>query len=188
MRIPSERIKSFLNQKRFILHLPIHFVAFNKYYIVVPVVLVILVILFYLSPFSEVQYPQVSAIINANSSAFAESSGISGNLITEKIPASFPFKANPEADWCRSLIPKVEKACALKVDYAWLDEKPESSLGCLYFLNKTSDTWQGPATYILIIKNESFDQPQQSSNLSISSLAFFYEVQCPTLNESLSEP
>ncbi len=163
--------------------------AFNKsYYLAIPVALIILVILFILSPFSEVQYPQNCFDINSNSTANAGSSVICGRVITEKIPASFPFKANPQADWCRSIIPKVETACALKVDSAWLDDRSGYSLGCLYFLNETSETWQGPANYVLIIKNGSFDDSQQSTNLSILSWAFFYNVQCPGLNESLSEP
>jgi hypothetical protein len=162
--------------------------GFNKlYYLAIPVVLIILVILFYISPFSEVQYPQKCVGINTNSSANAGSSVICGNVITKKIPVSFPFKANPQADWCRSFIPKVEAACALNVDSAWLDDRPGYSLGCLYFLNKTSETWQGPASYILIIKNGSFDESQQSSNINILSWAFFSEVQCPGLIKTLSE-
>ncbi len=159
--------------------------AFNKsYYFAIPVVLVILVLLFYLSPFSEVQYPQNCTYMNGdNNSNSGQGGGVCGSVITEKIPTLFPFKENPRAEWCRSIIPKVETACALKVDSAWLNDELIFSPDCIYFLNETG---QENGTYFLVIPQDAFGGLRH--NAEILSWYFSYEVQCPRLNESLSEP
>lgn len=103
----------------------------------------ITLIMFYLSPFSEVHYPtKCYGFGLSNNSAGAQAQPICGKLITEKdyAIATFPFKEDKRISFCKKNIEGIEQSCNMSIYQLIVEDYFDDYFTCNYFFKNENDS------------------------------------------------
>jgi hypothetical protein len=164
---------------------------------------IVFVILFNLSTFSELE-PQIKCYIFEGSianPAGAQPEPLCGQVIYGKgyIPPIFPFKekTNERAEFCRKNIKSVENSCGFQIDQLIFDDHLptfDGFFGCKYLVLSKDDRIEKVLTITKFAENYSANLGYGSGTTSIkinnsiieiSSLMFLQEKQCRGITNAI---
>jgi hypothetical protein len=107
-------------------------------------IIAILLVLFYLSPFSEINIIQCEHQRNVPNPAGAQLQPICGYLVLPDATVPFPFRARSTdyANFCKRNLPAIEASCNTKVDSALLESIGGEEYACVYFVHNSTDVME----------------------------------------------
>ncbi len=138
-------------------------------------IVVILLVLFYLSPFSKFDFNQCYTPQNMSNSREGELMPTCGNLVFP-FPASvllppFPFRSRDSEfiDFCRRNIPTIENSCNVTVDTTLIEtlSNEDDEYACTYIFNN-------PRSYISLKKFVEPLTPQETDEIGTYNLNMIY--------------
>lgn len=151
-------------------------------------IFLIFLVLFNLSPFSEINFMKCIYQQNVSNPIGAQMQPFCGYLLGD---APFPFKSRSTdyANFCKQNKKVIEEACNLKVNTTLLESSNGKEYECIYFVHDFRD----------IISIERYPEPPNSEYISTYRLniiplkpyvasfyaSFDYEKECKNLTQSL---